>query len=195
MTSLMMQKYRSHLIERPVRTFAVQSGIMQLIGDGITQQVIEKRGKEHDPWRSARMLTYGVCIGGPVVGTWFGFVTRFITLKHWFAAALARTAMDQILFTPVILGCFMGGISVLERRSLAEIQEKFETSYWKGLTNAYRFWPFANLLVFSMVPFMYRPLVNGTFAIGWNSYLSYLNQTSLQQDNIIHPSVTIPTLT
>ncbi|KAI8077738.1 uncharacterized protein BX664DRAFT_343373 [Halteromyces radiatus] len=177
----LIQRYQSNLMERPIRTFAIQSGIMQLIGDGITQQVIEKRGKDHDPWRSARMLTYGACIGGPVVGTWFGFVNRFITIKHWFGAALARTALDQIMFTPVILSCFMGGISILERRSLNEIKEKFETSYFKGLMNAYRFWPFANLFVFSMVPLMYRPLVNGTFAIGWNSYLSYLNQNALEQ--------------
>jgi protein Mpv17 len=100
---------------------------MQLVGDGITQQVIEKRGKDHDPWRSVRMLTYGACVGGPVVGTWFGIINRVVTIKHWFGAAVARTAMDQILFTPIILGCFMGGISLLERRSMVEIQEKFQT--------------------------------------------------------------------
>ncbi|ORZ15200.1 hypothetical protein BCR42DRAFT_376287 [Absidia repens] len=178
---LLVQKYQAQLTERPIRTFAIQSGTMQLIGDGITQQVIEKRGKAHDPWRSLRMLTYGACIGGPVVGTWFGIINRVVTVKHWFGAALTRTAMDQVLFTPVILGCFMGGISLLERRSMDEIHEKFQTSYVQGLTNAYRFWPFANLFVFSVVPMMYRPLVNSTFAIGWNSYLSYLNQATNQQ--------------
>ncbi|SAM08313.1 hypothetical protein [Absidia glauca] len=182
---LLIQRYQTQLTERPIRTFAIQSG------DGITQQVIEKRGKDHDPWRSVRMLTYGACVGGPVVGTWFGIINRVVTIKHWFGAAVARTAMDQILFTPIILGCFMGGISLLERRSMVEIQEKFQTSYLTGLTNAYRFWPFANLFVFSVVPFMYRPLVNSTFAIGWNSYLSYLNQTTNQKLPLLahhHPS-------
>ncbi|CAO3593188.1 unnamed protein product [Absidia cylindrospora] len=127
------------------------------------------------------MLTYGACIGGPVVGTWFGIIIRVVTVKHWFGAALTRTALDQVLFTPIILGCFMGGISLLERQSMDEIHEKFQTSYVQGLTNAYRFWPFANLFVFSVVPTMYRPLVNSTFAIGWNSYLSYLNQATNQQ--------------
>ncbi|CAO3639355.1 unnamed protein product [Cunninghamella echinulata] len=177
----LVQRYQSNILERPIRTFAIQSGSMQLLGNVVAQQFIEKNGKQHDIWRTGRMFIYGIFISGPVVGTWFSFVNRAVTIQNRFGAALARTAMDQILFTPVILGTFMLSMSLLERRSKDEIRQKFENSYINGLTNAYRFWPFANLFVFSMVPFVYRPLVNTTFSLGWNTYLSILNQNSLLQ--------------
>jgi protein Mpv17 len=74
----------------------------------------------------------------------------------------------------------MGGISILEGRTLSEIKMKFENSYFKGLMNAYCYWPFVNIFTFSLIPIHYRPIVNSCFGIAWNSYLSHMNQKSLQ---------------
>ncbi|KAI8369449.1 uncharacterized protein BYT42DRAFT_584517 [Radiomyces spectabilis] len=183
--SLLLRKYQQQLAERPLRTFALQSGCILTLGDIIAQQFIEKKGLEnHDIARSLRTTAYGLCIGGPVIGTWFGFVNRVVTIKSKVGAAFARLALDQIFFTPTILAMYMGCVSVLEGRNFAQIQNKFRNSYLDGLSTAYHFWPFANMFVFAVVPMQFRPLINSGFGVGWNTYLSYLNQQSLKQPNL-----------
>lgn len=56
---------------------------MMTLGDIVSQQAVEKKGFEnHDFKRSFRMTIYGALIGGPVIGTWFGFINRAITIKN-----------------------------------------------------------------------------------------------------------------
>lgn len=88
-------------------------------------------------------------------------------------------AIDQAVFSPTILAVFMGGISILEGRSVSEIKEKFHKSYFNGLMNSYCYWPFVNAFTFALIPVHYRPIVNSGFGIAWNAYLSHLNQKSL----------------
>lgn len=56
---------------------------MMTLGDVISQQLIEKKGWQgHDVSRSLRMTIYGATIGGPVIGTWFGFINRVVTIQN-----------------------------------------------------------------------------------------------------------------
>jgi protein Mpv17 len=91
---------------------------------------------------------------------------------------MVKVGLDQVFFAPTILALFMGGISVLEGRNLTEIKQKFENSYYNGLMNSYRYWPFVNMFTFAIIPVHYRPIVGSCFGIGWNSYLSHMNQKS-----------------
>jgi protein Mpv17 len=56
---------------------------MMTLGDIISQQAIEKRGFDnHDVGRSFRIYCYAFALGGPVMGTWFAFINRTITIKN-----------------------------------------------------------------------------------------------------------------
>ncbi|KAG2206917.1 hypothetical protein INT46_009421 [Mucor plumbeus] len=154
---------------------------MMTLGDIISQQAIEKKGFDnHDIGRSVRIMIYAAAINGPLVGSWFGFINNAVKIKNKWAATFVRVGIDQAVFSPSILAIFMGGISILEGRTLSEIKMKFENSYFKGLMNAYCYWPFVNIFTFSLIPIHYRPIVNSCFGIAWNSYLSHMNQKSLQ---------------
>ncbi|KAG2236189.1 hypothetical protein BDF21DRAFT_423996 [Thamnidium elegans] len=179
--SSLLQKYQYNILNKPVRTFAMQSSFMMTLGDVISQQLIEKKGWQgHDVSRSLRMTIYGATIGGPVIGTWFGFINRVVTIRNKWTATIVRVGIDQAFFSPAILACFMGGISILEGRTVQETKEKFEKSYFNGLMNSYCYWPFVNLFTFALIPIHYRPIVNSSFGIAWNAYLSHLNQKSIQ---------------
>lgn len=94
-------------------------------------------------------------------------------------ATIVKVGIDQAIFSPTILAVFMGGISMLEGRTLMETKEKFQRGYFNGLMNSYCYWPFVNLFTFALIPVHYRPIVNSCFGIAWNAYLSHLNQVSL----------------
>jgi protein Mpv17 len=82
--------------------FVNNLAFMMTLGDVISQQLIEKKGHNHDYARSLRMTAYGALIGGPVIGTWFGFINRAITIKNKWAGTVKKLIIswDKILTTP-----------------------------------------------------------------------------------------------
>lgn len=117
------------------------------------------------------------------------FISHMPMITKTDTATGTRVLVDQTFFSPTILAVFMGGISILEGRTIPEIKEKFHESYYNGLMNSYRYWPFVSLFVFAIIPLHYRPIVNSGFGIIWNAYLSHLNQESLQALKSAHPSI------
>ncbi|KAI9251439.1 hypothetical protein BDA99DRAFT_521868 [Phascolomyces articulosus] len=179
----LLTKYQQQIAERPLRTYAIQSGTMFTMGDVVAQQAIEKKGNDHDFIRTARMGLYGFCIGGPVIGSWLTFLNNAIKIQHRVKGALVKLAIDQAVVPPSINAVFLTSISLLEGRNLPEIKEKFRTSYFAALSNSYQLWPFVNFVSFIFINPAYRPLTNSVISVGWNAYLSYLNQTALKPNN------------
>lgn len=54
-----LSRYQGVLARRPVLTQCITTGILMATGDTIAQQGIEKKGKDHDFMRTARMASYG----------------------------------------------------------------------------------------------------------------------------------------
>ncbi|KAI8885558.1 hypothetical protein K501DRAFT_179603 [Backusella circina FSU 941] len=106
-----------------------------------------------------------------------------------FIATIVRVGIDQLFFSPTILAVFMGGISILEGKSISDIKQKYQKSYFEGLKNSYCFWPFVNLFTFSFIPIYYRPIVNSCFGIVWNSYLSHMNQKSNRAIHLVPTNI------
>ncbi|KAF7723165.1 Protein required for ethanol metabolism [Apophysomyces ossiformis] len=178
--SALIRAYQRQLMLNPLRTAAIQSAFVFTTGDVIAQQMIEKRGWEgHDTQRSLRAMLYAFCVNGPVVSKWFSFLSNAVTIKHPVGAVGARLAIDQVVFAPTILAMYFTGISWLEGRSMNELYEKFDQSYATTLKNSYQFWPMLNLVNFSVIPAIYRPLFSSCGSIVWNTYLSYANQIAL----------------
>lgn len=129
---------------------------------------------------------------------WYRFLERSIKFPGKpNAEIVARVACDQLIFTPLNMLFFFSTLSVLEGGSPAE---KLDANYWTGLKTNWMVWPAVQLVNFKLVPLNHRLLVvnfislgmcffccagwcgvwgvgliNGA-CVGWNSYLSFLNQ-------------------
>jgi len=55
---------------------------MFAVGDVIAQQLVEKRGKEHDYKRTGRMSLFGACVAGPSTSLWYRFLDRYVVLPN-----------------------------------------------------------------------------------------------------------------
>jgi protein Mpv17 len=110
------------------------------------------------------------------------------------AALFTRVFLDQVFFAPMFIACFFIGAGVLEGLDMATIREKLRAGYPSALAANYQLWPWVQLGNFYFVPLQYRLLVvnTGAFdiclifahievAIGWNSYLSLMNQQALSR--------------
>ncbi|KOS19738.1 Protein SYM1 [Escovopsis weberi] len=171
-----MRWYNAKLAARPLLTQAITTSVLFATGDITSQQLIERRGlKKHDFTRTGRMALYGGCVFGPAATTWLGFLARRVNHKHPRIETLARVACDQLLFAPVAIGAFLGSMAALEGSSA---QQRLQTTWWPTLQTNWMVWPFVQCINFTFVPLHYRLLFANVISIGWNSYLSWVNNQS-----------------
>jgi protein Mpv17 len=57
------------------------------------------------------------------------------------------------------------------------IEERIKNAWVPGVKANYMVWPWVQLANFSMVPLEHRVLVVNIVALGWNCYLSWLNNS------------------
>ncbi|KAL7270463.1 Protein required for ethanol metabolism [Rhizina undulata] len=171
----MFNRYQLQLAKRPLFIQCATTGVLFATGDIIAQHVVERRGlPNHDYPRTLRMGFYGGFIFGPMVVKWYSFLQRRILIPNRpNAEIVARVALDQLVFTPINLTLFFSAMSLLEGGGPAE---KLRGSFWTGLVSNWKVWPAVQLVNFRVVPLEYRLLVVNVVSLGWNSYLSYLNQ-------------------
>ncbi|KAJ0165423.1 Protein sym-1 [Colletotrichum tanaceti] len=169
----MLGWYQARLAARPLLTQSITTAVLFATGDITAQQLVDKRGLEkHDFARTGRMALYGGVIFGPVASNWFKFLQHNIVLKNKNAEILARVAVDQGVFAPVMISVFLSSMATLEGSS---VQDKLDKNYKTALTSNYMLWPFVQMINFKLIPLHHRLLFVNVISIGWNSYLSFLN--------------------
>ncbi|XP_055482807.1 protein Mpv17 isoform X2 [Psammomys obesus] len=154
--------YQRALAAHPWKVQILTSGSLMGLGDIISQQLVERRGlQEHQTGRTLIMVSLGCAFVGPVLGGWYRVLDRFIpsTTK---VDALKKMLLDQGVFAPCFLGCFLPTVGVLNGMSAQD--------NWAKLL---RLWPAVQLANFYLVPLHYRLAVVQCVAVVWNSYLSW----------------------
>ncbi|KAL4907660.1 hypothetical protein BDW74DRAFT_147936 [Aspergillus multicolor] len=170
----MLRWYQAKLAKQPILTASVTSAVLFGAGDTLAQQAVDRRGLEkHDFARTGRMALYGGAVFGPAATLWFGFLQRHVVLKNSpKATILARVVVDQGLFTPVHLTCFLSSMAIMEGTDpVAKWKQSFFPSYKANLS----IWPFVQGVNFAFVPLEMRVLVVNVISLGWNCLLSVIN--------------------
>ena len=109
---------------------------------------------------------------GPAATTWFAFLQRRVTLSGKYTTIGARVALDQLVFTPTNLFCFLSSMAIMEGSSP---KDKLKSTYTTALKKNWQIWPGVQFVNFAYVPLEYRVFVVNIVSLGWNCYLSYLN--------------------
>lgn len=116
-----------------------------------------------------------VAIFGPVASTWFGLLQRHVVHQNKHVQTLLRVFVDQSAFAPVMIGVFCSSMAALEG---ASPRERLNQSYVPAMTANYYMWPLVQVINFTFVPPALRLLFVNVLAVGWNTYLSFLNSKS-----------------
>jgi protein Mpv17 len=89
-----------------------------------------------------------------------------------------KVVVNQIVFAPIINTYFFGMQSLLSGDSLPDIWERLKRTVPTSLINGVKFWPAVTAFSFTFIPPQHRSIFAGGFAVGWQTYLSYLNRTA-----------------
>lgn len=71
------RRYLELLDSAPLATKAVTAGALVVVGDAISQVAVERRSS-YDWVRSGRMFAFGLCVSGPAMHYWYGFLGKRI---------------------------------------------------------------------------------------------------------------------
>ncbi|CDS04063.1 hypothetical protein LRAMOSA07018 [Lichtheimia ramosa] len=195
----MWKLYNKLLTRQPILVQSITTAFLFATGDVVAQQYVERKGiKNHDVVRTMRMTAFGGCFAGPVLGNWYRFLELNVKGSTPIQALVKKVAMDQFLCAPVFIGIFFSAQGLLEGKSVNEIKEKLQQGYTTAVLANYKLWPAVQLVNFYVVPLYYRLAVTNLVSIGWNAYLSNVNQRSssssisqsatvIEKDNITSP--------
>lgn len=89
-----------------------------------------------------------------------------------------KVVVNQITFAPIFNTYFFGMQSFLSGDSLPEIWERIKRTVPTSLINSLKFWPAVTAFSFTFIEPQYRSIFAGGIAIGWQTYLSYLNRSA-----------------
>lgn len=87
-----------------------------------------------------------------------------------------QVAVNQILFTPIFNSYFFGMQSLLTGMTIPETIERIKNTVPVSWINSCKLWPAVTAFSFAFIPIEYRSIFGGVIAIGWQTYLSLLNQ-------------------
>lgn len=100
--------------------------------------------------------------------------------------ANAQVTVNQLLFTPIFNSYFFGMQSFLTGASVPEIIERIRNTVPTSWINSCKVWPAITAFSFTFIPLEYRSIFGGVIAIGWQTYLSLLNQRAAAEEEVAH---------
>ncbi|KAI1430256.1 hypothetical protein F5Y12DRAFT_13451 [Xylaria sp. FL1777] len=134
----------------------------------------EKRGR-HDWARTARSLAIGGTAAIPTY-IWFAFLSRSFNYSSKVVSIGIKVVVNQLVFTPAFNVYFFGAQALLSGDTPAEAWRRVCNTVPISLVNSCKLWPAVTAFSFAFVPFEYRSIFGNTIAVGWQTYLSFLNR-------------------
>lgn len=197
----LLRWYVSKLDTHPLTTKCFSSGVISGSGDVLCQYLARDRKDNCDQtieWtRTLRFAILGLCLVGPTVTIWYGFLMSRIPGAGPTAVA-CRLFCDQGLFAPVFLPTFISCLTLLEyvfpdAASTEENRdgEGISTPHDQGKDFALRLrtrlrddvpdalvvgwsiWIPAMGIMFTVVPGKFQVLFSNAVGFFWNAYLSW----------------------
>ncbi|EIW56266.1 uncharacterized protein TRAVEDRAFT_150763 [Trametes versicolor FP-101664 SS1] len=170
----LLAAFNASLIRKPMVTQCVTSAVLFGAGDVLAQQAFEKKGRDHDFMRTARLSFYGGAIFGPVITKWLQFLERLKFASPTRAVAY-RVYLDQGVFTPMVVGMFFSSMTLLEGKSVRDVKERIQEAYTPTLIRNWGVFIPTQIINFAVVPPHLRFVTVGVVSLFWNAYLSSVN--------------------
>ncbi|KAF2402300.1 hypothetical protein EJ06DRAFT_454452, partial [Trichodelitschia bisporula] len=173
---------------RPRTTQFVSALVVYLVGDLTAQHLAPTpSGRDdgspaaYDPARTARALVIGGLAAIPGYH-WFVFLSRNFNYASKWGSIVLKVVINQIVFTPIFNTYFFGMQSALSGASAADIVERIKHTVPRSWINSWKLWPAVTAFSFAFIRLELRGLFAGVIAIGWQTYLSILNQRAAKQE-------------
>jgi len=161
----LLSLYSLALQIHPIRTKIITSAVLQGLGDLVAQLVFEPK-KKWDKIRTARYAAFGVIVA-PIVHYWYIFLSKRHPNLLW------RLALDQLVFSPLLMAFFFAAMATLEGRPEA-VPDRLLAMWAPACKRRLTLFPFVQFVNFKYVPLEYRAPYGSLWNFVWAIYMSVL---------------------
>lgn len=158
--------------KRPLTTQLCTSLVIYFASDLSAQRM---GGADYDPVRTLRSLTIGGISSIPSY-KWFIWLSHSFNYPSRLLSLGTKVAVNQLCFTPIFNTYFFGMQAALAGEGIAEVWDRIRRTVPVSFVNSCKLWPAVTAFSFTFVPLEYRSLFAGLIAVGWQTYLSFLNR-------------------
>ncbi|KAF2498558.1 hypothetical protein BU16DRAFT_434815, partial [Lophium mytilinum] len=141
--------------------------------------------RKWDPARTGRALLIGGISSIPSY-RWFLWLGNSFNYSSKLLSLSTKVFVNQVGFTPIFNCYFFAMQSALTGATPAEIVKRVKDTVPVSWVNSCKIWPAVTAFSFTFVPFQYRSIFAGVIAIGWQTYLSLLNQRAAAMEESEH---------
>ena len=130
---------------------------------------------QYEPIRGLRAMIIGSISAIPGY-KWFLFLGNHFNYKSHILSLCVKVVVNQTFFTPVFNTYFFGMQTLLAGGSFADAKERVIHTVPVSWRNSWKLWPAVTAFSFTFVPWQHRNIFAGVIAIGWQTYLTWLNR-------------------
>lgn len=173
------QGYAAMQRRSPLLTQFESSLIIYFLGDLSAQSVSSGAFETaaYEPSRGLRALIIGGISSIPSY-KWFMFLGNHFNYASHTLSLAVKIVINQSVFTPIFNTYFFGMQSLLTGSTLAEAKQRVIDTVPVSWKNSWKVWPAVTAFSFTFILPQYRNVFAGVIAIGWQTYLSWLNKTA-----------------
>ncbi|KAM0325811.1 hypothetical protein ACHAQA_007113 [Verticillium albo-atrum] len=157
---------------RPYWTQFVTAIVIYFCADMSAQRM---SGKDYAPERTGRSLIIGGLSAIPSY-KWFIFLSVNFNYASRIGSLAVKIIVNQTCFTPLFNSYFFGMQAFLAGDSLEQVVDRIRRTVPTSIVNSCKLWPAVTAFSFTFIPMEYRSVFSGVIAVGWQTYLSFLNR-------------------
>lgn len=169
-----IELYANSQRKRPYTTQFVFSLVIYFLGDLSAQKI------NGDAYDYSRMMRTLVISAGSSIPTyeWILFLGNNFNYASKLLSLAVKIIVNQVVFTPINNVWFFGMHSFLSGDPLPAIWQRLKDTVPTSIMNSCKLWPPITAFNLAFIHPEYRCIFAGFIAIGWQTYLSYLNRQS-----------------
>nr|CAF32093.1 hypothetical protein AfA19D12.025 [Aspergillus fumigatus] len=169
---------------RPYATQVVSSIVVYLCGDLSAQLLFPSESPAQTSRVASEEKPADSAEDGEGKAASSGGYDPLRTMRHLtskFLSILTKVSVQQAVFTPVFNTYFFSVHSLLAGASLEETFERLKVALPVSISNSVKLWPAVTAFSFVYVSPPFRSIFAGVIAVGWQTYLSWLNQKAARE--------------
>jgi dihydroorotate dehydrogenase len=124
-------------------------------------------------------------VGGALTargGNRFVFLSQNFNYTSKILSLVTKVVVNQICYTPLFNSYFFGMQAFLAGDSMDEVWQRIRRTVPVSFVNSLKLWPAVTAFSFTFIPIEYRSIFAGVIAIGWQTYLSFLNRVAEKEE-------------
>lgn len=163
------------MAEKPIHTKTLINVVIYLLGDWLSQSVFQKRNVlDFDPIRTLRNGFIGLCFG-PLVHEYYEFSDYILPVEGGLLNRVEKIVMDQTIYLTVKCSIYIMAVGLLAGEDFATVKTRVKERIGGIVTTAWRFWPLAHCITYSVIPSRHRILWINILDVFWNGILASMS--------------------